>query len=179
MTPPPDIKSIKTTTNQKCNCADQTDPSDRTDQSDKRKDNAQSAKSFSVAMPRGSHPFPSRTRKLSPSAPMVLPGELGGRVGHRRDFKQSLEGSPLRLFFVCGNFTKQFSLRSGFQVSDPRPEGNQYERSWPSRSGCNLAKGKCATLAATFCRCPGATRLMTAAAPVPRGLGHGSGCCLR
>jgi hypothetical protein len=65
------------------------------------------------------------------------------------------------------------------QVSDPRPEGNQYERSWPSRNGCNLAKGKCATLAATFCRCPGATRLMTAAAPVPRGLGHGSGCCLR
>ena len=29
----------------------------------------------------GAHPFPFRTGKLSPSAPMVLP--LGGRVGRR------------------------------------------------------------------------------------------------
>ena len=43
-------------------------------------------KKFSVILARGSHPFPSRTRKLSPSAPMVLPGKLGGRVGHCRDF---------------------------------------------------------------------------------------------
>ena len=39
---------------------------------------------FSVAIARGSHPFPFRTRKLSLSAPMVLPGQLGGRVGRRR-----------------------------------------------------------------------------------------------
>jgi hypothetical protein len=32
----------------------------------------------------GSHPFPFRTRKLSPSAPMVLGGRLPGRVGRRR-----------------------------------------------------------------------------------------------
>jgi hypothetical protein len=30
------------------------------------------------------HPFPSRTRKLRPSAPMVLHGKLCGRVGRRR-----------------------------------------------------------------------------------------------
>jgi hypothetical protein len=30
---------------------------------------------FPVAMAKGPHPFPSRTRKLSPSEPMVLPGE--------------------------------------------------------------------------------------------------------
>src|SRR5206468_12601480 len=41
--------------------------------------------SVSVAMAEGRHPVPSRTRKLSPLAPMVLPGRPGGRVGRRRD----------------------------------------------------------------------------------------------
>src|SRR5579863_3297088 len=35
-------------------------------------------------MAAGKRPVPSRTRKLSPPAPMVLPGGPGGRVGHRR-----------------------------------------------------------------------------------------------
>lgn len=39
-------------------------------------------KVFLVAMAEGSHPFPSRTRKLSPLAPMVLPWRRGGRVGN-------------------------------------------------------------------------------------------------
>jgi hypothetical protein len=34
-----------------------------------------------VIVAQGSHPFPSRTRKLSPAAPMVLPARVGGRVG--------------------------------------------------------------------------------------------------
>ena len=37
-----------------------------------------------VTMAEGSHPFPFRTRKLSPPAPMVLPS--GGRVGRRQAF---------------------------------------------------------------------------------------------
>ncbi len=37
-----------------------------------------------VIIAKGSHPFPFRTRKLSPSAPMVLP--YGGRVGRRQTF---------------------------------------------------------------------------------------------
>ena len=37
-----------------------------------------------VTLAKGSHPFPYRTRKLSPSAPMVLP--FGGRVGRRQAF---------------------------------------------------------------------------------------------
>ena len=37
-----------------------------------------------VIVAEGSHPFPSRTRKLSPHAPMVLP--TGGRVGRRQAF---------------------------------------------------------------------------------------------
>ena len=35
-------------------------------------------------MAAGSHPFPSRTRQLSPPAPMVLGGRPPGRVGRRR-----------------------------------------------------------------------------------------------
>src|SRR5262249_19698645 len=38
----------------------------------------------SVAIAKGKHPVPFRTRKLSPSAPMVLRGRLRGRVGRRR-----------------------------------------------------------------------------------------------
>src|SRR4029453_10883798 len=44
-------------------------------------------------MAEGSHPFPFRTRKLSPPAPMVLGRRLPGRVGRRRI---SLEEGRLR-----------------------------------------------------------------------------------
>ena len=37
-----------------------------------------------VTIAEGPHPFPFRTRKLSPPAPMVLP--FGGRVGRCRAF---------------------------------------------------------------------------------------------
>src|SRR6476660_1705874 len=39
--------------------------------------------SFWAMLARGTHPFPSRTRKLSPSAPMVLHARVCGRVGSR------------------------------------------------------------------------------------------------
>ncbi len=59
-------------------------------------------KSFSVAMPRGSHPFPSRTRKLSPSGPMVLHGQLCGRVGRRRDLIcKPVQSLCCTGFFAC------------------------------------------------------------------------------
>jgi hypothetical protein len=40
---------------------------------------------FPAATARGKHPVPFRTRKLSPSAPMVLRGRPRGRAGHRRN----------------------------------------------------------------------------------------------
>ena len=40
-----------------------------------------SSNDFWVTLARGSHPFPSRTRQLSPSAPMVLHARVCGRVG--------------------------------------------------------------------------------------------------
>ena len=43
-------------------------------------------KRFPVAMAKGSHLFPFRTQKLSPSAPMVLGWTRPGRVGRRRNF---------------------------------------------------------------------------------------------
>ena len=39
---------------------------------------------FPVAIPERPHPFPSRTRKLSSPGPMVLQGQLCGRVGRYR-----------------------------------------------------------------------------------------------
>jgi hypothetical protein len=39
---------------------------------------------LSVILPRGIHPFPSRTRKLSPAGPMVLHAKVCGSVGRRR-----------------------------------------------------------------------------------------------
>ena len=46
----------------------------------------------SVAIAVGSHPFPFRTRKLSPPAPMVLGERSPGRVGRRRI--SHAEGAP-------------------------------------------------------------------------------------
>ncbi len=43
---------------------------------------------FPVAIAAERHPFPFRTRKLSPPAPMVLGGWPPGRVGRRRDFSR-------------------------------------------------------------------------------------------
>src|SRR5882757_10924539 len=39
--------------------------------------------SFWVTIARRTHPFPSRTRQLSSSAPMVLHAQVCGRVGRR------------------------------------------------------------------------------------------------
>ena len=42
---------------------------------------------FPVAIAEGPHPFPFRTRKLSPPAPMVLQPRCCGRVGRGRGFR--------------------------------------------------------------------------------------------
>ena len=48
----------------------------------------------SAAIATGKRPAPFRTRKLSPSAPMVLPGRPGGRVGRRRTPPPGWRSSP-------------------------------------------------------------------------------------
>ena len=53
---------------------------------------------FLVATPERSHPFPSRTRKLSSPGPMVLQGQPCGRVGRCRGFEGSAKAGPSSLF---------------------------------------------------------------------------------
>ncbi len=57
---------------------------------------------FPVAIATGSHPFPSRTRKLRLSAPMVLGGRPPGRVGRRRELSYECP-------FPLGNGHSSFS----------------------------------------------------------------------
>src|SRR5436190_7874399 len=40
---------------------------------------------LTVVIERRSHPFPFRTRQLSSASPMILRGQLRGKVGRRRD----------------------------------------------------------------------------------------------
>jgi len=63
---------------------------------------------WSVALAWGTHPFPSRTRKLSPTARMVLPGKPGGRVRRRRP---SLSNDP--------RSSPHGTLRGSFVLSYP------------------------------------------------------------
>ena len=51
-----------------------------------------------MVLAKGFHPFPFRTRQLSPSAPMVLHGKLCGRVGRRRGINFRGPKSDLRAF---------------------------------------------------------------------------------
>jgi hypothetical protein len=57
------------------------------------------AGAFPVVIGEGPHPFPFRTRKLSPLPPMVLRGKLRGRVGHCREYFSKPLSSRQRLFF--------------------------------------------------------------------------------
>src|SRR5947208_8728619 len=74
----------------------------------------------SVAIAEGVHPVPSRTRKLSPPAPMVLPWRRGGRVGRRRDLfaQEPPSGGSLRF----GTLRRMASTRRPRPVPRARME---------------------------------------------------------
>jgi hypothetical protein len=55
--------------------------------------------SFPVAIGEGSHPFPFRTRKLSPPPPMVLQAQVCGRVGHCRGYIEARRVVTMRRAF--------------------------------------------------------------------------------
>ena len=59
---------------------------------------------FLVAIAEGSHPIPSRTRKLSPPASMVLQGTLCGRVERRQIYGPAVERQPALLLFKPPKF---------------------------------------------------------------------------
>src|SRR5712692_4925430 len=82
---------------------------------------------FSVAISEGSHPFPSRTRKLSPPEPMVLRGKPRGRVGRCRIFFARLI-RVRRVFFrqrgkVDGNLEENVPVLSGSTTPGELPQG--------------------------------------------------------
>src|ERR1700760_1525909 len=52
-----------------------------------------------VSLPRGSHPFPSRTRKLSLVGPMVLHAQVCGRLGDRRHYFKAKPTARWALLF--------------------------------------------------------------------------------
>src|SRR5947208_4326992 len=81
-------------------------------------------KNFPVTLSRGSHPFPSRTRKLSLSEPMVLRGKLRGRVGRRRIYFNDKARSVLEtLSGLFVHSAQSFDLR-GIQCQ------RTYRRVW-------------------------------------------------
>src|ERR1017187_9657849 len=55
---------------------------------------------LSVILPRGFHPFPSRTRQLSPAGPMVLHAKVCGRVGRCRHKIKAIERNLDGLFLL-------------------------------------------------------------------------------
>ena len=54
---------------------------------------------FPVAIGEGFHPFPFRTRKLSPPPPMVLQAQVCGRVGHCRGYIKARRVVSMRRAF--------------------------------------------------------------------------------
>jgi hypothetical protein len=88
-----------------------------------------SATGFPVAIGEGSHPFPFRTRKLSPLPPMVLQAQVCGRVGHCRGYFKKAR---------CSVEHRAFSLVRPFPTHAPpttsrtvRPESGASRRRGP------------------------------------------------
>ena len=64
---------------------------------------------FPVAIAEGQHLFPFRTEQLSPPAPMVLLGALGGRVGRCRFIEKVHPIFWVDLFLILRRFWKYWS----------------------------------------------------------------------
>ena len=64
--------------------------------------------SFPVVIEQRSHPCPFRTRQLSSASPMILRGQLRGKVGRRRDYERPSGISPegLSLFGQIGSVAR-------------------------------------------------------------------------
>ena len=97
---------------------------------------------FGVAMAEGKHLFPFRTEKLSPPAPMVLPGRPGGRVGRRPIYSTGSDAKSRGPIFLLGPpaSTRRRSVVSTAR-SGPRRSGRPYEGGHPRRTRPRCASG--------------------------------------
>ena len=95
--------------------------------------------SFPVVIGEGSHPFPFRTRKLSPLPPMVLHAQVCGRVGHCRGLfpKARCESVGPFLFWVRGSCLagSRVRVRTGGQRT--RMAGQRLSGSRPLELGAS------------------------------------------
>src|ERR1700728_4359941 len=79
-------------------------------------------------MAAGIHPFPSRTRQLSPPAPMVLGGRLPGRVGRRRNTSRNPQHVVLGVFCSAAFFFQIPLVALASIVAGPGASGGQPSR---------------------------------------------------
>ena len=90
-------------------------------------------------MAAGKHPFPFRTRQLSPPAPMVLGGRPPGRVGRRRDFFDEGPCICRGLRRVRGELPGAVHSTGGSEAFAPswsRPQSS-YGTAWTTRRASN------------------------------------------
>jgi hypothetical protein len=93
-------------------------------------------------MAKGKRPVPFRTRKLSLSAPMVLPGVLGGRVGRRRtSFTSAGSSLTAPLMCLCRQSIKQ-PHDEGNSAWQTTVIGNEIGRSSPKRVQRGTVEGR-------------------------------------
>ena len=78
-----------------------------------------SSSGFLAAIAEGSHPIPSRTRKLSPPAPMVLQGRPCGRVGRCQIYGPEVLCGTSGSIFLKGGSPRDSAFFHWF--STPRP----------------------------------------------------------
>ena len=87
----------------------------------------------------GTHPAPSRTRQLSPPAPMVLEGQPSGRVGHRQTNSVLLvpESTPPSNPAGAFGVTRLGRLGRRFESAQvrKRPEASGFLLDWNTRAG--------------------------------------------
>src|SRR5436305_10093105 len=73
---------------------------------------------FWVTLARRTHPFPSRTRQLSSSAPMVLHRQLCGRVGSRPVFFERPDLTD-RAFCISAMISPDSVAQAALAFTDP------------------------------------------------------------
>ena len=90
---------------------------------------------FLATIPERSHPFPSRTRKLSSPGPMVLQGQPCGRVGRCRGFEGPLERAGLHLFSASLEAANARATPLSFSASAFSKRGFRRDPLWCRRVG--------------------------------------------
>ena len=97
--------------------------------------------SLVVTIAKGKHPVPSRTRQLSPSAPMVVGAQAPARVGHcQQSFILSKNADPQYLTALAGWCT-MYVLHDGARARRglPRGDGQANKNSDPQQRSVWLA----------------------------------------